>query len=112
MARVRLYKNGVYDDYEIQEELLQDELREILEDDAITFAEVDDEPLKQPSGAMSVWELNRARLIAVKQEYYIHEHEKEGTSWGELAAIDELVTDAKIFEVFEGMTFTQDDFTG
>lgn len=110
MARIRLYKSGVYDDYEIIQEFLQDELAEILEDSTITFAEVDGRTLKQPNSTMRVWELNRARLIAVKREYYIQEH--GGTSWGELEAIDELIPDETIFEVFAGMIFTPADFTG
>ena len=110
MARVRMYRGGEYSDTE--RELLSGQLCEILEDDQTTFLEVDGEPIKQPGGYMSVYELNRDRLTAVKAEYYIHEHEDEGTSYGELAIIDDLVSDAEVFEIFAAYTFTQDDFTG
>lgn len=110
MARVRMYRGGEYSDTE--RELLSGQLNEILEDEQTTFLEVDGEPIKQPGGYMSVYELNRDRLTAVKQEYYIHEHEDEGTSWGELAIINDLVSDEEVFEVFADYAFTQDDFTG
>ena len=110
MARVRMYRGGEYSDTE--RELLSGQLNEILEDEQTTFLEVDGEPIKQPGGYMSVYELNRGRLTAVKQEYYIHEHEDEGTSYGELAIINNLVSDEEVFEVFADYAFTQDDFTG
>lgn len=105
-----MYRGGEYSDTE--RELLSGQLNEILEDEQTTFLEVDGEPIKQPGGYMSVYELNRDRLTAVKQEYYIHEHEDEGTSWGELAIINDLVSDEEVFEVFADYAFTQDDFTG
>lgn len=109
--RIRTYYNGKYDDYTIEGDYLEDERRGLLEEPGVTFAEVDGITIKQPTGNMSVYELSRGRLMAVKREYYIHEHEAEGTSWGELADIDDLVSDAKIFEVFAGFTFVPDDFT-
>ena len=60
---------------------------------------------------MDVRELNREQLTELKQNYYCHElHEDEGVSYGELAAIDELVSDEEVFEFYEGTSFCNDDF--
>lgn len=59
---------------------------------------------------LSVDQLNRDQLEQIKQNYYVLQHEAEGTSWGELANIDALVSDNEIFEEYAGTTFTRDDF--
>ena len=60
---------------------------------------------------LSVRDLNREQLEQVKQHYYILKHENTGTSYGELAAINELVTDAEIYTEYDGTIFYKDDFT-
>lgn len=60
---------------------------------------------------MTVMELNREQLTELKQSYYCNEvREGEGVSYGELAAIDELVSDEEVFEYFDGYVFVEDDF--
>lgn len=61
---------------------------------------------------MTIKELNREQLTAVKQNYYIQKQAENGAgvSYGELATIDELVTDAEIFEEYAATIFTPDDF--
>ena len=54
-------------------------------------------------------ELNREQLIQPKQRYYDEKH-PEGVSYGELAAIDELVSDKEVIEVYGGVDFVEDDF--
>lgn len=63
---------------------------------------------------MKITELNREQLIQVKQNYYTQKQAEagEGVSYLELASIDELATDAEIFEEFAAVDFTPDDFTG
>lgn len=56
----------------------------------------------------SVKELPREQLIELKQTYYCEMH--KSVSWGELAAVDELVSDEEIFAHYEGVCFTDDDF--
>ena len=58
---------------------------------------------------MNVKELSRNQLTELKQNYYNDRH-PEGVSYGELAGIDELVTDAEIFDEYAGTDFTEDDF--
>ena len=58
---------------------------------------------------MKVTELNRNQLIQLKQSYLTSK--QDSVSWGELAEVDELVTDAEIFKEYEGINFVEDDFT-
>lgn len=58
---------------------------------------------------MTVQELNREQLEQLKRQYYDDRH-PEGVSYGELASIDELVSDAEIMEHFAGVEFVEDDF--
>lgn len=58
---------------------------------------------------MRVDELNREQLIQLKQRYYDEQH-TEGVSYGELAAIDELVSDQDVLEAYDGVDFVEDDF--
>lgn len=60
---------------------------------------------------LSVRDLNRDQLTQIKQTYYVMKHESTGTSYGELAAINELVSDAEIFKEYDGTIFYKDDFT-
>ena len=58
---------------------------------------------------MDVHELNRDQLVQLKQSILCDR--EQGTSYGELAAADELVTDEEVFNKFTGISFTEDDFT-
>lgn len=58
---------------------------------------------------MKVTELNRNQLIQLKQSYLTSK--QDSVSWGELAEVDELVTDAEIFKEYAGINFVEDDFT-
>ena len=63
---------------------------------------------------MTVKELKRQQLEELKIHYYdeiIQDQEGRSISYGEMAAIDELVTDEKIFREYEGYIFTEDDFS-
>jgi len=59
---------------------------------------------------MNVKELNRAQLLRLKANYY-EEHHPEGVSHGELADIDNLVSDEEVVEAYDGVDFVEDDFT-
>ena len=59
---------------------------------------------------MTVYELTREQLMQLKQAYYEEQH-PEGVSYGELADIDELVTDEEIQAEYDGVMFGEDDFT-
>lgn len=59
---------------------------------------------------MNVAELTRAQLIQLKQQYYDEQH-PEGVSYGELAAVDGLITDEEIKAAYANTVFTEDDFT-
>lgn len=58
---------------------------------------------------MDVHELNREQLIQLKQAILCERD--TGTSYGELAAADELVTDEDVFTRYAGVNFVEDDFT-
>ena len=58
---------------------------------------------------MKVTELNREQLLQLKQKY-LCETQDETVSYGELAAADELVTDAQVFEMFADYDFVPEDF--
>ena len=57
---------------------------------------------------MSVKDLTREQLIELKQRYYTERN--ENVSYGELADIDNLVSDNEIFEEYEHITFVAEDF--
>lgn len=61
---------------------------------------------------MTVQELDRDQLIELKQMYLteIGEEEGDGTSWGEYADADDIISDKEIFERYDGYTFSNDDF--
>ena len=58
---------------------------------------------------MSVKELNREELIELKQNYYCNEL-GNNASYGELADIDNIVTDEEIFNFYDYADFVKDDF--
>lgn len=62
---------------------------------------------------MTLEELNRDQIIQLKQAYYTRKMEDagQGVSYGELAMIDELVTDQELEDEYSGTTFVPDDFT-
>lgn len=62
---------------------------------------------------MTINELTPEQLTQVKQRYYTEKQAEkgEGVSWGELAQINELVTDAEIIAEYSGVNFVPDDFT-
>ena len=57
---------------------------------------------------MSIKELTREQLIELKQKYYTERN--ENVSYGELADIDNLVSDNEIFEEYGDITFVEEDF--
>lgn len=57
---------------------------------------------------MNIKELNREQLEQVKQHYYCMNN--ENVSYGELAFIDDYVTDEEIFEEYADTIFVEDDF--
>ena len=57
---------------------------------------------------MSIKELAREQLIELKQRYYTERN--ENVSYGELADIDNLVSDNEIFEEYGDITFVEEDF--
>jgi hypothetical protein len=61
---------------------------------------------------MTVQELDREQLIELKQAYITEKNDEvgEGTSWGELADADDIISDKEIFARYDGYTFTNDDF--
>lgn len=57
---------------------------------------------------MNITELTRGQLELVKQRYYMERN--ENVSWGELADIDNLVSDKEVFEEYDGVDFVEEDF--
>lgn len=57
---------------------------------------------------MKVTELSRDELTELKERYYMERN--DNVSYGELAAIDELVSDKEIFEEYSDICFVKDDF--
>lgn len=60
---------------------------------------------------MTVYDLSRAQLIQLKAAYYDQQH-PEGVSYGELAAVDDLVSDDTILAEYAGVDFVEEDFQG
>lgn len=69
----------------------------------------------------TVLDCNRDQLIALKQQYLCMladsgeyreatGFDRDEPAWGDLAAADEIVPDLIIFNYFDGVTFTEDDF--
>lgn len=61
---------------------------------------------------MKVTELSRDELIELKQRYYTEKLDTvgESPSYGELADIDELVTDEEVYAEYDDVDFVPDDF--
>ena len=59
---------------------------------------------------LTIKQLDRDQLTQIKQNYYMMKNEATGTSYGELAAINEFVSDAEIFAEYDGTIFVKDDF--
>lgn len=59
----------------------------------------------------TVRELTRDELIQLKQTYYDSLKAGAGVSYGELAAVDELISDEEVVKAFENVAFVDDDFT-
>jgi hypothetical protein len=61
---------------------------------------------------MTVRELDRGQLIELKQAYITEKNDEvgQGTSWGELADADDIISDKEIFDRYDGYTFSNDDF--
>ena len=61
---------------------------------------------------MRVTELSRDELTELKTRHYsdLLDQRGETPSYGELSAIDELVTDEEVYEAYEDVDFVKDDF--
>ena len=62
---------------------------------------------------MKVTELSRDELIELKQRYLMEQREEaheDEPSYGELAIVDELISDDEIFAEFDYIDFEKDDF--
>lgn len=68
-----------------------------------------DEKKKAVKSSMSVRDLPREALQELKERYYMDKFDNE-LSYGEIAAIDDLVSDEEVFDEYDGTTFTEDDF--
>ena len=63
---------------------------------------------------MNVRELKRQQLQELKSKYYddfLQDTEGRSISYGEMASIDEIITDDEIFEEFSGYYFVDEDFS-
>jgi hypothetical protein len=62
---------------------------------------------------MSVKELNKDQLTSLKQTFLdevLMMSENRNISYGEMASIDEIVSDEDVFEAYEGTFFVPEDF--
>lgn len=62
---------------------------------------------------MTVRELTREELQELKVhmlDEFLQEEENRNISYGEIADIDELVTDESVFKEYEHVSFVKDDF--
>ena len=57
---------------------------------------------------MRVQELNENQLEELKERYYIEKN--ENVSYGELADINNLVSNEEIFREYEHINFVEEDF--
>ena len=57
---------------------------------------------------MNVHELQRDQLTELKQRYLC---ENGDPSWGDMASSDEIISDETIFQEYDGVEFTDDDFS-
>lgn len=56
----------------------------------------------------SVRELTRDELIQLKQ--HVYNTLNPSVSYGELAAVDELISDEEVYKMFASVAFVDDDF--
>jgi hypothetical protein len=63
---------------------------------------------------MKVTELTRDELTELKTRYYsdLLDQRGETPSYGELSAIDELVTDEEVYQEYADVDFVEEDFFG
>lgn len=61
---------------------------------------------------MTIYELSDEQKASVKQNYYMHKQAEKGmgVSYGELAAIDNFVSDEEIIKEYKHVYFTPEDF--
>ena len=61
---------------------------------------------------MTVYDLNRDQLVELKQHMITEENDRrgEGTSYGELADADNIISDEEVFAKYGGTVFFPDDF--
>lgn len=61
---------------------------------------------------MEVKDLSRDQLIELKQALLSQRYDSKGESpsYGELADVDELISDEEIFAAYAGTSFSEDDF--
>lgn len=57
---------------------------------------------------MDVKQLNIEQLKELKQNYYCNTH--KSVSYGELAEIDNLISDEEIMKIYSNYIFSEDDF--
>ena len=57
---------------------------------------------------MNVYDLNEEQLTQLKQHYYTERN--NNVSYGELACIDDLVSDEEVFEEYSNTFFVDEDF--
>lgn len=60
----------------------------------------------------TVYDLNREELNELKQSYLCEMYDQEGEcpSYGELAAVDEIIPDDVVYSHYEDISFVDDDF--
>ena len=72
---------------------------------------------------MDIHDLTREQLIELKESYLyaladkgdyaeVLDTDHDEPSYDDLADVDDLVPDDVVFDYYDGMTFTEDDFAG
>lgn len=61
---------------------------------------------------MTVEELNHDQLSQVKVNYYTNDLDEPNgpLSYGDLIDIDDIVSDDEVYDAYDGVVFTEDDF--
>lgn len=59
---------------------------------------------------MNIYELTENRRLQLKQYMLMQKQLNEGTSWGELAEADSLVSDEELEDEYGDTDFSEDDF--
>lgn len=60
---------------------------------------------------MTIYELTENQLLQLKQYLLMQKQLNEGTSWGELAGADSLVSDEELENEYGDTDFSEDDFS-